>query len=274
MRTEFISLRLPGHTLRAGVRTPTAGAVGPAIWFEAGLGLDSSLWTDVLERLDAREELDGWTFLAPDRAGLGASSPGGREPRLSSTLRDADELLARARPGPPEPLVLVGHSWGGTLQRLWSAAHPGDVTGAVLVDASWEGGPEHPETRGIGKLTRLTRRAALDAAEVTAHATRADRLWPTRYAQLLELRRFVRSLDLLDHLAAAGRDWMPDATTLVTTVRERDAQVGIQERFAAARGWRLVTSTTRSHMIPLEDPDAVTAAVLDVVAQCTPMVAV
>ena len=274
MRTELVSLRLPGHTLRAGVRTPTAGAGGPTIWFEAGLGLDSSLWTAVLERLDAREELDGWTLLATDRAGLGGSTPGPRDARLTPTLRDADEVLAHAWPGPPAPLVLVGHSWGGTLQRLWSAAHPGCATGAVLVDASWEGGPEHPSRGGRGALVRLTGRATQDALANLAHATHADRLWTTRYAQLLELRRFVPSLDLLEHLAAAGRGWIPDATTLVTTVRERDAQVEVQERFAAAGGWRLVASTTRSHMIPREDPDTVATAVLDVVAQCTPMVAV
>lgn len=273
MRIEYTTVRLPGRSLGAQVRPGGETAPTGIVWFEAGLGLDSSLWTAVLERLDAREELDTWSFLAADRAGLGASSPGGREPRLSWPLRDADELLAQTWPGPPTPLVLVGHSWGGTLQRLWSAAHPGAATAAVLVDSSWEGGPEHPGHHGLASLPRLLERSWQDMAESLLRTSGARHLLPTTDAQVLELRRFVPSLDLLEHLGARGRDWMPQETTLVTTCRH-DAQAEVQERFAAERGWRVVTSTTGSHMIPREDPDTVAAAVVAALAQCTPMVAV
>lgn len=274
MHIVHTRLHLSGHTLRADVRAPAPEPEPGIVWFEAGLGLDSSLWTPVLERLDAHHDLDGWTLLATDRAGLGSSTPGPREPRLSPTLTDADAQLAQVWGGPPAPLVLVGHSWGGSLQRLWSAAHPGSATGAVLVDASWERGPEHPAARGLGAIPRVAGRALLDAAEAVVHATLVTRLLGAHHAQLLELRRFVPSLDLLDHLNSAGKDWMPRNTTLVTTRRTGAPQVAVQERIAAARGWRLRTSTTRSHMIPLEDPHTVTRAVLEVIAQCTPMVAV
>lgn len=262
MRIEHVTVRLPGHSLRARVRPGGDGAPPGVVWFEAGLGLDSSMWLPVMDTLDDHAETDGWTFLSPDRAGLGASTPGHREATLTPTLRDADAMLATAWAGPPTPLVLVGHSWGGTLQRLWSAAHPGSACAAVLVDASWEGGPEHPGREGRAALTRLVHRGWEDVAETLLHDTGIRGLVPTLHAQLLELRRFVPSLDLLDHLSREGRDWMPGKTALLTTARTRGAQVRVQRRFAEEHGWELRSAHTDSHMIPEQDPGSVATAIL------------
>jgi len=72
-----------------------------------------------------------------DRAGFGWSDAG---PFPRTAGRIADELrrlLARAAVEPP--FVLVGHSFGGLVVRVFTARHPRDVAGLVLVD------PAHPE---------------------------------------------------------------------------------------------------------------------------------
>ena len=72
-----------------------------------------------------------------DRAGFGWSDAG---PRPRTAGRVADELrvlLDRGGVGPP--FVLVGHSFGGLVMRIFAARYRSDVSGLVLVD------PAHPE---------------------------------------------------------------------------------------------------------------------------------
>lgn len=71
-----------------------------------------------------------------DRAGLGWSEPG-PWPRTAGRLADElDQLLRSADIAPP--YVLVGHSLGGHVARLYAARHPERLAGMVLVDASHE----------------------------------------------------------------------------------------------------------------------------------------
>jgi pimeloyl-ACP methyl ester carboxylesterase len=103
----------------------------PIVVFEAGAGDDSSTWSKVQPEV-------GRTIraCAYDRAGTG-SSPQAPRPHTSREMADElHTLLGRARV--PGPYVLVGHSLGGLNIRLYTSAHPGDVVGMVLVDASTE----------------------------------------------------------------------------------------------------------------------------------------
>ena len=145
-----------GHRLRA-VRGGPAGAA-PLIVLEHGAFGCAADWAVVQDRLAAK----GFRSLAYDRAGLGHSEPG-PEPRdgraivadLASLLRALDE---------PGPVVLVGHSMGGLMVRLFALTHPDLVLGVVLVDAVTpdvmltRGGPGM--VRAFWRLLRLTRVAA------------------------------------------------------------------------------------------------------------------
>lgn len=105
------------------------GSGSPTVVLEAGLGLSSASWSNVLPEIGRTTRV-----CAYDRAGLGASDavPGVRD--ASDDVRDLERLLAR---GPiPPPYVLVGHSYGGFLARLFARAHPEQVAGVAFVDAS------------------------------------------------------------------------------------------------------------------------------------------
>jgi pimeloyl-ACP methyl ester carboxylesterase len=54
----------------------------------------------------------------------------------ADVLADLERLLAAV--GATPPYVLVGHSWGGVIARLFAHAHPHDVAGLVFVDATHE----------------------------------------------------------------------------------------------------------------------------------------
>jgi pimeloyl-ACP methyl ester carboxylesterase len=119
---------LGGRALRI-VRAGPANSPRPLIVLEHGAFGCAADWTVVQERLAQK----GLRSLAYDRAGLGHSDPGPR-PRdgraiavdLAALLRELDE---------PGPYVLVGHSMGGLMVRLYALTHPKQAVGVVLVDA-------------------------------------------------------------------------------------------------------------------------------------------
>jgi pimeloyl-ACP methyl ester carboxylesterase len=103
------------------------GTGTPTIILEAGLGGDSSGWVRVQPQL-ARET----RVCSYDRAGYYFSDPGPLPRIADANVHDLHQLIEAARLR--APIILVGHSLGGLLVRLYAAAHPADVVGLVLLD--------------------------------------------------------------------------------------------------------------------------------------------
>ena len=104
------------------------GSGSPTVVLEAGFGGTTNAWSAVQPALGRTTRT-----CAYDRAGLGNSLaiPGVHD--ASDEIADLARLLDHA--GVKPPYVLVGHSYGGLLARLFAAAHPRDTAGVVLVDA-------------------------------------------------------------------------------------------------------------------------------------------
>jgi pimeloyl-ACP methyl ester carboxylesterase len=73
---------------------------------------------------------------AYDRPGLGTSEQT-PQPRLPLDIIATLHALLNAAAGPP-PYVIVGHSWGGEIARLYAMRFPSEIVGLVLVDSSHE----------------------------------------------------------------------------------------------------------------------------------------
>jgi pimeloyl-ACP methyl ester carboxylesterase len=69
---------------------------------------------------------------AYDRAGAGWSERGPTPRDMNQHVRELHALLAGARVG--APFVLVGHSYGGRIARVYAKTYPRDVAGMVLID--------------------------------------------------------------------------------------------------------------------------------------------
>ena len=65
------------------------------------------------------------------------SDPVPQPSTAGQAVADLHALLKAA--GEARPLVLVGHSYGGLVVRLYASTYPDDVSGLVLVDALTEG---------------------------------------------------------------------------------------------------------------------------------------
>ncbi|KAI9332955.1 Alpha/Beta hydrolase protein [Obelidium mucronatum] len=105
----------------------------PTIVFETGLAVPAiAAWASVTPRLQ------NLRVCVYDRAGYGLSDSG---PFPLTAKQSADalyQLLTNANE--PGPFILVGHSYGAHIIRLFAHLHPEQVAGLVLLDPSFEYG--------------------------------------------------------------------------------------------------------------------------------------
>jgi pimeloyl-ACP methyl ester carboxylesterase len=137
------------------------GTGSPTVVLEDGAGIGADLWSvDLLEPAGSRPmvlpAVAGFARVcAYDRPGVVLSvnpavrplAPAGRlfpsrsdpapMPRTAGDVVTDLHALLRAA-GVPGPYVLVGHSFGGLVVRLYASAYPDEVVGLVLVDAGQE----------------------------------------------------------------------------------------------------------------------------------------
>jgi pimeloyl-ACP methyl ester carboxylesterase len=108
-----------------------SGEGSPTVIMEAGLNDFSVLWA-----LAQPEVMKFTRVCTYDRAGLGWSDPSPHPRSSESMVDELHRLLSRAEI--KGPYVLVGHSFGGLLMRLFAHHHPAEVRGIVLVDSAHE----------------------------------------------------------------------------------------------------------------------------------------
>jgi pimeloyl-ACP methyl ester carboxylesterase len=131
----FVRPPAPGQLVDIGGRRLhvlcTGSGPGPTVIFEAGLSQYSahSTYTKAQDAIAPFARVCTY-----DRAGLGWSDagPAGRTHR--DMVADLHALLGAAHV--KGPYVLVGHSMGGLLARLYASTYPQDVAGVVLLDAT------------------------------------------------------------------------------------------------------------------------------------------
>lgn len=108
-----------------------SGSGKVAIILEAGSGGDHRNWSSVQPLLSRLGRVVSYDRL--DYRGSGRSN----RPRTAVVVAEQlREGLRRARVKPP--FVLVGHSYGGDLMRVFASQYPNEVRGMVLVDPPME----------------------------------------------------------------------------------------------------------------------------------------
>ncbi|MEV6986008.1 alpha/beta hydrolase [Sphaerisporangium sp. NPDC051017] len=109
------------------IRYVTGGNTGPLVLLESGLGNTAGTWVTVQRHLSST-----CRTISYDRAGLGGSDPADGPRSLDQMATDIVALLDAL--GVDEPVVLVGHSWGGPLVRLFAERWPLRARALMLVD--------------------------------------------------------------------------------------------------------------------------------------------
>lgn len=121
----------PGRLVDVGghrLHIQCIGAGGPTVVLDHMGGGNSAQWGLILPQLAATTRVCTY-----DRAGFGWSDPVPPGPRDAQTnADDLHTLLVNA--GEQSPFLLVGHSYGGRVAKLFAASYPAEVAGLVLVD--------------------------------------------------------------------------------------------------------------------------------------------
>ncbi len=239
---------LPGATVHsvAGKRVEfvVAGQGTPAVVFESGLGGTVDWWAKVVPEVATFD-----TGFAYNRPGYGHSD-------RASTPRDGDHIVDELRgvlreQGINPPYVLVGHSLGGLYMQLYARRYPQEVAALVLVDST------HPQQfSGAGAPENWPAWFRLLFGLATSDVAKQEfDLAPATGQVMLALPPFEGKPVIV--LSALEPIW--EASDLA-----RDANAKRRDIALLHPGSQQVWVDS-GHGIPLEKPEAVIAAIRDVV---------
>lgn len=266
-----------------------SGEGEPTVVLDSALAGTSLSWSEVQPRVAAFARVASY-----DRAGFGWSDP-------SSEPRRVDCLVAELRRGlkalPLEPpYVLVGHSYGGFVAKLFWSRHPEEVAGVVLVDVphprKWVT-PSDPELRRIERGARSARVAGL-----LAHFGVTRLVFRFAGPRRLESLPGLLSKLPTSHQAAIRSFWVrpwtlralsslieeaPRSAVLVesATIDLEDRPLAVltasspsperirdqEEEARRSRSSRHVIAERSGHWIPLDEPELVVEAIREVVTE-------
>ncbi len=269
------------------------GTGSPTVILEAAAPGWSLYWSTVQPQLAQTTRV-----CAYDRAGLGWSERGPLPRTGQRMAKELHRLLERA--GIRGPYVLVGHSLGGLVTRLYQHDYPQDVVGMVLVDAGHESELRQAEFRGFanaGKsllpviramtmlgITRLmasydqlpqllTQQEEKVAPEIRP-MLRAGWLRTGYYSTLAdESDGLIETLEQVRHsgslgtlplvvVTATGPIWWPEMPGQVNPAKFRKMWLELQQNLTTlSTNSHQVFADQSSHFIQFDQPDLVTNAV-------------
>lgn len=132
------------------------GQGAPAVVLLSGSRAPQTYWDPVVPALAEKT-----TVVTYDRAGYGKSEMGALGCDGVQSMKDLKALLESTRV--PGPWLIVGHSLGGRLARLFAFLYPGDVAGLVLIDTGlWD--PRRPVPPAAGGVDPSTKPLADEPA--------------------------------------------------------------------------------------------------------------
>jgi pimeloyl-ACP methyl ester carboxylesterase len=134
-----LALPTPAAAALSYLRAGDSG--GPRVILLHGTPGSATAWADYL--IDPPAGLEIW---APDRPGFGRSGPDGAMTRLA----DQAAAVLALMPDDGRPVVLLGHSLGGSIVARVAADHPERVSGLVLLSAALD--PAQEKTLAIQQV--------------------------------------------------------------------------------------------------------------------------
>jgi len=234
----------------------------PTVLLESGGGLDSREWYALAPEL---AETTGVTVVSYDRAGFGKSDL----PDTPLDMREEVEWLWRGlgQLGLDGDLVLVGHSFGGWMIKLFASEHPEAVRGMVFVDAFTNEfvdllGVEYLDDHPMNRLPFDTS----NAGHRTPMQRALTRMVGAGLGPKMEVMRATSiPVGVPVVVIASGQRFL-------LLEEDHEAWRLAQERLAASiEGATLIVAEESGHMIPARQPKLIVEAVTEVIRLSNPV---
>lgn len=238
------------------------GKGAPTVVLVSGFRAPQRYWNPVIPAL-----AEVTTVVTYDRPGIGESELGTAPNHGAQAAADLHRLLAVL--AVPKPYVVVGHSYGGRIARLFAAAYPADVAAIVLEDSTHEDLLDEQLKALEGKdREQLAAMSAPFRQRVPNPSGEAD--------YMLDTVEQLRAAKPLPHvplvvLAATRGLGIPDVFTPEGTARLKEVNLGMQRRTAGlVPGGRLIEVPDVGHNIHVDRPRALLDPLLELVAGLRP----
>ena len=268
----------PGKLISVGdhkLQLYCMGHGSPTIVIEPGMGTDWVAWRLVIPQL-----LEFSKVCVYDRAGYGWSEPGPWPRTAGRIAGELHVLLSKA--GLEEPYILVAHSFGGYIARIYASQYRQSLQGVVLVDPSHGGrfrrrpGSRDPAPRsyrlsdpipplGIQRLRRLYE----GGKALSPQLRNLPRSFQNRYligSSLVQLRSERNEFDSLSEtiaqmrLAPFPRDLPLTVITAAEVPSPRHEEIHAKLARSSSFG-RQILAKNSGHMIPFDQPGLIVEAV-------------
>lgn len=231
----------------------TKGEGRPAVLFVTGLG------TDLRDFYKIQVEIAKTTgTLSYDRAGLGRSEALDNARSIDNMARELHEILRKENI--PPPYLLVGHSFGGYILRLFTEYYPQQVAGLVFIDPSSEGFREaRRASRGPKERARFDSLVHVDDPRLPDGIRREQRHMYTTDVQLLTN---VRLPDNIPITLITSNRFSAKEQNGGLTKEDIQAWVALHKKMlrSAPQAKHLITANS-GHAIHAEEPQLVIAAI-------------
>ena len=235
---------------------------GLTILLEAGGGMDSREWIKLAPKL-AHET--GCTIVSYDRAGFGKSDL----PEAPQDMKEEAEWLWRGlqKLSLQNDLILVGHSYGGWMIRLFVSEYPEAVRGMVFVDPFTN---EFVDMLGVEYLDNhpMAGKLPFDTSQpdkLTRHQRALVRMVGGGLGPKMEIMRQTKlPSDIPVVVITSGKSFLPKK-------EEQEAWRKSHEQITAKmKGATLIVAEESDHMVPVRQPDIIIEAVVRVVNRSFP----
>jgi pimeloyl-ACP methyl ester carboxylesterase len=230
------------------------GSGGPTVVLVSGFQAPQAYWNPVVPGI-----AEVTTVVTCDRAGYGQSETGGLPVDGRRSAEDLYVLLGKL--GVPKPYVLVGHSYGGRIVRLFATDHPSETAGLVLEEASHEDLPD-------AQLAALTGqdRETLAAMIAPFRTTPANPRTETDYmaTTIEQLRRSgpLPRVPLVVITAASRGSGLPAVFTPENQARLAEAAMAMQKKLVdLIPGGQHILVEGAGHNVHVDKPEAVLAPI-------------
>ena len=236
------------------------GSGGPTVVLVSGFQAPQAYWNPLVPGI-----AEVATVVTYDRPGYGKSERGDLPVHGRQAADDLHVLLGKL--GVPKPYLLVGHSYGGRIVRLFAGAYPDDTAGLVLEEAGHEDLPE-AQLAALTGQDRETLAAMIAPYRTKVPDPRTETDYMLETVEQLRQSGPLPRVPLIVITSASRGSGLPPVFSPESQSKLDEVAMAMQKKLAdLVPGAEQILVEGAGHNVHLEKPEAVLGPILAMIAR-------